>query len=146
MKHLRALRRLRADKCVAVDVWSLVGDVVSVGMIQAHRELPVWQAQHCLGGWIGLRRHEDERLAGDVVASRGRTHVGRRALTNRVARADRSVASEVLFHVAIIVFLLPTVDASETDAGAVAAARGTIRFPIHERLARTANVRVQVGP
>ena len=76
--------------------------------------------------------------------------VGARALTDRVARVvvrKPSVASEVFsFGTSVIPNLLSTVDTSEADAGTVATARGTIHFPIHERLARTANVRVQVGP
>ena len=76
--------------------------------------------------------------------------VGARALTDRVARVvvrKPSVASEVFsFGTSVIPNLLPTVDASEADAGTVAAARSTIRIPVHERLARTANVTVEVGP
>ncbi|CAH0375222.1 unnamed protein product [Pelagomonas calceolata] len=39
MKHLRALRRVHGEEVVAVHVSALIGVVVSVGIIQAHREL-----------------------------------------------------------------------------------------------------------
>ena len=39
MKHFRALRRVHGEEVVAVHVSALIGVVVSVGIIQAHREL-----------------------------------------------------------------------------------------------------------
>ena len=89
----------------------------------------------------------DVAIGHHVACDRGGR--GRRALTDRVARPRiRCVASDVKFLSTLILpwTIFPTVDTSEADAGTVAATRGTIRIPVHERLARTANVRVQVGP